>query len=106
MALLKSSIVEIHRLLNEIFSMMLADGEKNWIKGIKASLDICNAYLNYNLKESEALDEVRSIIKGMYGGAGSFSDYILWNDDLAERQRLNERFNLLSDELWRELGLS
>jgi hypothetical protein len=106
MALLMSSIVEIQRLLKEILSMMVADGEKNWIKGIKAALDTCNAYLNNNLKEIEALDEIRSLIKGMYGGAGSFSDYILWHDDPAERQRLNERFDLLTNELWRELGLN
>jgi hypothetical protein len=84
------------RLAANLQALLLAHGERNWVRGIKE----VGAFL-------EAGDTARaaSTYKSMLAGNGSFSDYYIHAEGLDERRRLNGSLDQLRDQLWVSLGL-
>lgn len=84
------------RLVSELHDLLLAHGERNWIRGVSN----VGALLQANDLASAA-----SSYKTMVGGNGSFSDFYIHADEVEARQRLNEPLDRLRAELWVALGL-
>jgi hypothetical protein len=90
-------------LLKRLERLLISEGEDNWIRGIRSSIAILESAGSDDAESSKALNEVASIYKTMYAGAGSFSDFFLWRDDEAERIEANKELDNLRDELWTAL---
>ena len=94
---MSSNEVSLAELLRQLEVLLLAHGEKNWLRGVTAVREA--------LASSAGLDEARSIYVSMNSGAGSFADYNVWADDFDERVKLNRPLDHLRTELWKQFGL-
>jgi hypothetical protein len=83
-------------LVTELHSLLLAHGERNWVRGVSH----VGALL-----EANDLASAASAYKGMLSGNGSFSDFYIHSDDFDVRRRLNEPLDRLRDQIWVALGL-
>lgn len=89
------SEIALH-LVTELHSLLLAHGERNWVRGVS----------NVGaLLEANDLASAASAYKGMVGGNGSFSDFYIHSDDFDVRRRLNEPLDRLRNQIWVALGL-
>jgi hypothetical protein len=88
---------KISALLSELESILRKQGENNWIRGIKAALDV--------LDEPNGVDQARSIYSSMNRGVGSFADYNVWIDDFNARMKANQDVDRLRAQLWTAFGL-
>ena len=89
---------ELRDLFAELVVILENEGEKNWIRGIRA---INNTLSEDNMNSEDAkIQEARQIYQSMYRGAGSFSDYYIQRDDSTERIMINERFDRIRDRIW------
>ena len=92
-------------LFDELRKLLDAEGETNWIRGVKSAIASLKCDDNDSAKEA-ALKDACSVFESMHGGAGSFSDFCIWRDDFDERKRANEVFSRLCDEIWQVVELT
>jgi hypothetical protein len=64
--------------LRRLKAILISEGESNWVRGLQATIQAGESIQDSNM----AMKEMSSIYRSMHGGAGSFSDYFIWRDDL------------------------
>ena len=85
-------IDELMRLFLELYKLMKADGENNWIRGISGCLYELE---NGKACEPDGLERARDIYRSMNKGNGSFSDYYIWRDDFQQRKEINDELDVI-----------
>lgn len=93
----QSNPIEALRLASELERLLLAHGERNWVRGLRS--------IRESLERPDGAEEAASMYRAMYAGYGSFSDFYLHSEDVGERRRLNDPLDRLRSELWVALGL-
>ncbi|GAA4337074.1 hypothetical protein GCM10023144_32240 [Pigmentiphaga soli] len=94
---------EIRRLLLELNSLLLNNGEENWRRGIKAAIgELTNGGGEVN---SLGWENARSIYKTMNEGGRGFAEYFFWSDDETKRILANEKLDALRAKLWEAFDL-
>lgn len=91
-------------LLCQLEALLKAEGESNWIRGVRAAIIAGKSRKDGSVTEEDAFQEMASTYRSLYGGAGSFSDYFIWREDLEERQEANKKFDKITNQLWSLLG--
>ena len=84
------------RLASELEGLLLAHGERNWIRGVRAVREA--------LERPDGTEHAASLYRAMCAGSGSFSDFYLHSDDFDERRRLNAPLDQIRSDLWKALG--
>lgn len=76
------------------------EGGENVLPGVRAINRILTTVPPESPDADSALGDVRSIYKGLRSHKGLLSDFFIWRDDFAERQRANVPY----DELIARIG--
>ncbi len=91
-------IEELRKLFAEMQSIMLAEGESNWIRGIK---NVVNTLSKDNPAcDEEKIRDAGNTYKSMNRGAGSFDDYYIQRSDFNEQLEANRRFDEIRGRVW------
>jgi len=92
--------LEILRLIERI---MEKEGEKNWIRGMRAAIAAGESSQTCAKSSEEAYSEMASIYRSMYQGPAGYGDFFIWRENFQERQKVNLEFRALFDSLWKLL---
>lgn len=95
---------ELSGVFSEIHSILLREGEGGWIRGINSIMERLGR-LNYSPSSEDTYKEIQSSYRCMNSGAGSFSGFMIWRDNIDERRRLNKEFDELTAKAWKLLDL-
>ena len=91
-------------LLRQLEALLNEEGESNWIRGVRAAINVGESSRGENVTEEAAFKEMAATYRSICGGAGSFSDYFIWREDFDERQEANKIFVQITNQLWKLLG--
>lgn len=75
--------------------ILRAEGGENVLPGVQAINRILTSVIPGSPYAEVALDDVRSIYKGLRSHKGLLSDFFIWRDDFGERQRANAPYDAL-----------
>lgn len=98
------SMMEALQLLRRLAEILEAEGEQNWIRGIRAAIAEGNAGEEGSKEKALALENMSSIYRSMHQGPGSFGDYFIWREDADERKEANREFEAVAKRLWNLLA--
>jgi type I site-specific restriction-modification system R (restriction) subunit len=90
---------EIYALLIELLSILEAQNDRNWSRGIKAAVQ---EFVDSNGSDTATgFENARSIYNTMTAGGRGFSEYFIWNDNEEERIQANKRLDDLRARIWK-----
>ena len=84
---------ELHKLLLELANILKKESEQNWIRAINQMLKKIESALSDGYGHKEAISYVHKTYEAINSGNGSFSDFHIWRDNLADRKRENEHLD-------------
>jgi hypothetical protein len=88
-------IINARLLLEELKTILQAEGEMNWINGILAAIHCLE---DPDVERGYA--EAKSIYKTMIGGHGAFSDYYIKREEFEIQRQANARLDDIRNKLW------
>jgi hypothetical protein len=97
---LNTKCQQVRLLLSQIEHILNLENEINWIRPFRGMLQIMNDASVEQQDKFRALEEVWYILRNIYRGAGSFSDYYIERANIGEQIKANEEFDRLTTELW------
>ncbi|TWB67875.1 hypothetical protein FBZ87_113118 [Nitrospirillum amazonense] len=80
-------------IVQEVIILMKENDERNWIRAFSQMLDALEG-------KNASTEEAASILKHIYGGAGSYSDFYIAKNNREEQKRINKHLSDLNDMLW------
>ncbi|MEV4628234.1 hypothetical protein AB0J90_18350 [Micromonospora sp. NPDC049523] len=101
----ESSRTEVREALRRLHDLVYPEGHEasRWVQLIRAAQAVA---ASPDVLDLDALQEVRSIYRSMYGGGRNFSDFFLWREDFQDRLIANEELKSAKDELERVLDIN
>lgn len=85
------ALQELQEVLSALTSLLSAERERNRFPWIARAHELAA----YAADCPEALIELKSFIRRLPSGAGTFCDLVLWSDDFDERRQINEKLETL-----------
>lgn len=82
-------------LLIELHDLLIAQGERNWIRGISGAI---------SLMRSGDIDGAKSAYRSMTRDGRGFSEYHVWIEDDEKRISANRRLTTLRKILWKAVS--
>jgi hypothetical protein len=101
----RATIVELVDIFEKISYILKNENEHNWIRGINSILDKLRQSAASDLELETVFRDVGVSYRYMNAGQGSFADFMIFRNDLTERQQLNQKFQSLADKAWKLLDL-
>lgn len=96
----KESLKELILTLEKIQSVLIQEGEQEWVYGISS---IKRRLTDINIDSPDFKKEFKSVqlsYLNMTNGAGSFSDVMIWRSNVEDRIKVNKDFNALTKKTW------
>ena len=101
----KTTVNELIEIFSKIHALLLQENENNWIRGINSIRQRLSQIENGTENSQMVFKDIAASYRSMNSGQGSFSDYMIWRQDMDEMQKLNQEFQLLVNKAWQILDL-
>jgi hypothetical protein len=90
----------LHQLFLALHAIMSAEGEANWIRGVRGILAVLVEVEANPSTAADRIAEARETYRSMNGGNGSFSDFHIWRENFDERVTANNELSRITGAIW------
>jgi len=99
-----ASAEHLRMLFLKLHAIMLAEREKNWIRGIENIVAVLGEAEADTSVAAARIAEANHCFRTMNAGNGSFSDFHVWRENFDERLKANQELSKIVESIWREFG--